>query len=131
MPKITYSNEKKTLSVDSSVQQTLLDISLAHNIPHYHACNGHARCSTCRVRVMKGVENLPPRNTAEQRIADKKGWGNDIRLACQTVVTDDVDIRPLVTDDEDVDLVYAESNKANNGYEKSLVVMFCDIAHFS
>lgn len=131
MPKITYSNEKKTLLVDSETQQSLLDISLAHNIPHYHACNGHARCSTCRVRVMKGVENLPPRNAAEQRIAEKKGWGDDIRLACQTIVTEDVDIRPLVTDDEDVDLVYAESNKANNGYEKSLAVMFCDIAHFS
>ncbi|MCP5486626.1 MAG: (2Fe-2S)-binding protein, partial [Spirochaetales bacterium] len=54
--------------------KTLLEYSLANDIPHIHECYGSARCSTCRVRIVSGGENLSERNEAELRIAKMKGW---------------------------------------------------------
>src|SRR5438552_2142299 len=82
---------------------TLLQISLKHGIPHVHACGGNARCSTCRVMVHEGLENVLPRNLAEQRLAALKGFEEDVRLACQTHVIGPVRIRRLVLDDKDVE----------------------------
>src|SRR5690606_5370617 len=69
-----------TVAPDGS---TLLDVSLAAGIPHYHACGGRARCSTCRVVVLEGKDNLGPRSAAEQAVADRRGWPATTRLACQ------------------------------------------------
>ncbi len=35
---------------------SLLDVSWINRIPHASVCGGRARCSTCRVRVIKGLE---------------------------------------------------------------------------
>ena len=42
---------------------TLLEISRANRVPHLSVCGGKARCSTCRVRVLAGLEDLPAPRT--------------------------------------------------------------------
>src|SRR5438270_14001305 len=106
MPKITYQNEVAVEEDD--LDQTLLQISLKHDIPHVHACGGNARCSTCRVMVHDGLENFLPRTEAEQRLAGRKGFEDDIRLACQARLTGPVRVRRLVLDETDVHVALAE-----------------------
>ena len=61
--KINFINDK--VIECRSHSETLLDISLQHQIPHVHACDGNAKCSTCRVLILEGCENLSPRSEAE------------------------------------------------------------------
>src|SRR5476651_844583 len=90
---------------EPDLTQSLLQISLKNRIPHMHVCGGTARCSTCRVMVLENIENCLPRNANEQRLADRKGFEPNIRLACQTCVRGPVKVRRLVLDDGDADMV--------------------------
>src|SRR5580692_7798683 len=101
MPKITFQNDREVESPDTA--KTLLQVSLAAGIPHVHACGGNARCSTCRVMVHEGLDQLTPRNEAEQKLALRKGLEPNIRLACQAKPTGTCRVRRLVLDDVDAD----------------------------
>src|SRR5712692_7524358 len=46
---------------------TLLEASRLSGIPHTSVCGGRGRCSTCRVRVVRGWDSLPPAKPAELR----------------------------------------------------------------
>ncbi|MDO1449925.1 2Fe-2S iron-sulfur cluster-binding protein [Rhodocytophaga aerolata] len=39
-------------------RQSLLEATLVAGIPMLHACGGQAKCSTCRVLVLKGYHSL-------------------------------------------------------------------------
>ena len=57
---LTYENGTRVEEEDGGL--TLLQISLKHGVPHLHVCGGNARCSTCRVMISEGLENVLPRN---------------------------------------------------------------------
>ncbi|MEJ7914405.1 MAG: 2Fe-2S iron-sulfur cluster-binding protein, partial [Chitinophagaceae bacterium] len=40
--------------------QTILSAALDAGIPHFNACGGKAQCSTCRVMVAEGANNVTP-----------------------------------------------------------------------
>jgi adenylate cyclase len=128
MVQINFLNDNKTIKSESTA--SLLDISLQNGIPHVHVCGGKARCSTCRVIVLDGEENVLPRNEAEEKLARKKGFECNIRLACQTRVKGDVTVRRLVMDDEDIYLA-AKHHGSTTGKEQQLAVLFSDIRSFT
>lgn len=109
--------------------ETILDISLKNGIPHIHECGGRARCSTCRVIVLDGAENLGPRNSAEETLAKNKNFEDNIRLACQTRVLGPARIRRLVLDLTDADI--AQSTSGPGGHEEKLAILFSDIRDFT
>jgi len=115
--------------------QTILQASLSANIAHYHICGGNARCSTCRVLVIEGMENLSPMNNKEIALRERKKFTEDVRLACQTRVTSGkVKLRRIIRDEEDRKLyVDGESAAAYQsiGEEKELVLFFLDIRNFT
>lgn len=127
MVRIVYDNETTLEEADTSLP--LLVISLKHGIPHVHACGGHARCSTCRVIVLDGLEHVLPRNAAEQALAEKKGFEPNIRLACQTHVDGPVRIRRLVLDEDDIALAASEAR--STGRDVRLAVLFSDLRNFT
>ena len=47
---------------------SVLEVSLVSGIPHAAVCGGRGRCSTCRVRVGHGREQLPAPTPAEERV---------------------------------------------------------------
>ena len=51
---------------------TVLETSREAGIPHASVCGGRGRCSTCRVRIVHGLEDLPP--PATMRRACSAGW---------------------------------------------------------
>jgi adenylate cyclase len=109
---------------------TVLEISRKHGIPHTSACGGHARCSTCRVLILDGAENVLPRNDAEQRLAALKGFEPDVRLACQSHLRGPVTLRRLVFDEDDRTLASVDTPRST-GREETLAVLFSDIRDFT
>ena len=65
---------------------SLLELSLANDVPHAHVCSARGRCGTCRVRVDAGAGSLSTRTANEQNTLDRVGAGEDVRLACQARV---------------------------------------------
>ena len=62
---------------------TLLEASRAAGIRHASVCGGRARCTTCRIRIEKGLETLPPPGGAEAVTLKSIEAPPNVRLACQ------------------------------------------------
>ncbi|MEO8721069.1 MAG: adenylate/guanylate cyclase domain-containing protein [Ginsengibacter sp.] len=116
--------------------QTILEASLKAGIPHYHECGGNAKCSTCRILVLKGQEQLSAPNSKELKLKKLLGFNDSIRLACQTTITgDSVVVRRLIRDHTDVSiyssLVKKDETFLEVGEEKDLALFFLDIRNFT
>ena len=112
-------------SIQVVAGKNLLKLALENDIPMAHACGGNARCSTCRVLLLEG--ELPPRNELEQKLADKLGWGENIRLSCQMEISNAVTLRRVVKDEVDRKILH----QSNSATEKDLAILFSDIRSFT
>jgi len=110
------------VTVEAGSGRTLLESALAAGIPHTHECGGNARCSTCRVAVLSGSINLSPRDSAELKLAQRFGFGDDVRLACQTRVNGPVKVRRLIVDSMDVQIMRG-TEKPALGAEMPLAIL--------
>jgi adenylate cyclase len=114
--------------------ETILAASLREGIPHAYACGGCARCSICRISVEEGLEFCSPRSKGERIVAERLNFSPETRLACQTKITGDVNVRRLVVDDEDIEFTrgIAEGPRpASIGEEKKLAILFADVRGFT
>lgn len=131
--RISYVIDSRTAPIGQ--YETILQASLRAGIPHAHACGGNARCSTCRVQIVEGLDGCSPRNDRERKLAERLRFAPEVRLACQTTVSSDVKVRRLVLDQTDVDLVdqqqVSSAEVAPIGEERSLAIMFADIRGFT
>ena len=108
---------------------TVLEASRQAGIPHASVCGGRGRCSTCRVRVLKGQEFLPPMSIGEQHVLDHIGAPENVRLACQLRPTHDLSVIPLLqTNPKIQDL--AQTTYVS-GREQQIVVLFADLRGFT
>jgi class 3 adenylate cyclase/hemoglobin-like flavoprotein len=114
-------------------EPTLLQAARLAGIPHYSVCGGEARCTTCRVLVLDGDTFLSPRTPEEKTIAKHRGWGPEVRLACQTHARGPATVRRLVIDDLDMMMTEAETGESggSTGREVIAAVLFCDLANFT
>lgn len=129
MPKISFVNDKEVETPDG--EKSILAVSLGAGIPHVHACGGNARCSTCRVMVHDGIDQLSPPNAAEMKLSQKKGLAENIRLACQTRANGPCKLRRLVLDDLDADAAIAAEDRRSSGRETKIAILFTDIKDFT
>ena len=131
MTRITCLPDRKDVAVTDS--DTILEATLRANVAHAHACGGHARCSTCRVWILEGLENCVTPSDRERSLADRLGFGPEVRLACQTKVVGDVKLRRLVLDETDLEITSQLSRKrlGRCGEVKNVAVLFCDIRGFT
>jgi adenylate cyclase len=122
------------IELDVEDTQTILNASLAAGIPHTHVCGGNARCSTCRIIILEGVENARPRNEKETALATRLGFAPNIRLACQTTVKGHIRLRRLVLDEDDITVVerLRDSKMPRAiGEELKIAILFSDIRGFT
>ena len=91
--RVTYPNDRVAVALAGF---TILDASRLAGIPHASVCGGRGRCSTCRVRIGRGLGELPVPSEAERRVLARVGAAPDVRLACQTRPTRDVSVEPLL-----------------------------------
>ena len=89
--------------------QTILQASLASGIPHYHDCGGQARCSTCRILVQTGMDQLSSVNEKEAALRKVLPFPENVRLACQTyVLGQPVTVHRIIRDDTDIAMYIEE-----------------------
>ncbi|MBL1173543.1 adenylate/guanylate cyclase domain-containing protein [Pantanalinema sp. GBBB05] len=135
MLQIHYLPDQRT--VDAGQAFTLLDVSLETGIPHTHVCGGNARCSTCRVLILEGLEHCAPRTSAEQSLAQQLQFDANVRLACQTEIQGEglIKLRRLSLDAHDLELfhnqVIGKTSPHALGQEQQIAILFADIRGFT
>jgi adenylate cyclase len=125
--KISYA---EGMTVSATKGQTLLEISRANRIPHASVCGGRARCSTCRVRVTKGLEDQPAASEAEERVLRRVGAPANVRLACQLRPSADLSIAQLLPGNFGSE-VEMQADKYHWGVESHVTLLFCDLRGFT
>jgi adenylate cyclase len=113
---------------------TVLEAMLKAKVNHIHVCGGNARCTTCRIYIMDGLSNCRPRNEKEKQLAEKLGFPQNIRLACQTRISGNITIRRPVVDDLDIEIILKQFGDAPGtklGQEKDLAILFTDIENYT
>jgi adenylate cyclase len=108
---------------------SILEASRAAGIAHASVCGGRGRCSTCRVRVTRGLSDLPPPSEAEQRVLARVSAAPDVRLACQSRPLREVAVTPLLA--PSIAAGDARSPDARQGRERELAVLFADLRGFT
>ncbi len=107
---------------------SLLDASRLHGIPHASICGGRGRCSTCRVRIVEGAENLPPPSPEETRVLERVEAPPRVRLACQVRPSGDVSVVPLLPANVSVASLHG---RRRDGQEREIVILFADLRSFT
>jgi adenylate cyclase len=125
--RITYPGGREVETVPGP---SLLEVSQLNGIPHASVCGGRGRCSTCRVRVTLGFDDLPPPSPSESAVLARVGAAPDVRLACQIRPTHDVTVVPLLPSN-------ASARDARprpphlQGREKDIAILFADLRGFT
>jgi ferredoxin, 2Fe-2S len=88
MPRVTFLHYGET-SGDVDMNVSLLEAAKSLGLPLNHDCGGNASCTTCRVEVQAGLDQL-----SEQDLLDREALSESRhRLACQARVLGDVVVR--------------------------------------
>ncbi len=124
---VTYSDGRL---VELHRGSTILEGSRQAGVPHASVCGGRGRCSTCRVRIVAGLEDLPPASPEERRVLDRVGAAPGVRLACQTRPTKPVEIVLLLPAN-----ATPRDAAARPGYlqgrEQEIAILFADLRAFT
>lgn len=71
---------------------TVLDALLRAELPINHSCGGNGSCGTCRVQVLRGLQELNSKNDIESEMAADRGFAPNERLACQIMPRESLEI---------------------------------------
>lgn len=83
MPEIIIQNlsNKKVIYSDTSI--SVLKVLQNNQIDWMHACGGKGRCTTCKINVLKGYENISELSSFERKCKNAGLLTEVQRLACQ------------------------------------------------
>ena len=109
---------------------SVLEASRSAGIPHVSICGGRGRCSTCRIRILQGMEDQPPPGERERATLRSIAAPSDVRLACQFHPRHDIAVLPLVDADIHGHASRAAADSAS-GRERMIVALFCDLRGFT
>ncbi|MGO4406918.1 adenylate/guanylate cyclase domain-containing protein [Bosea sp. RAF48] len=109
---------------------TVLEMFRRFGIPHAALCGGRARCATCRVLVMDGMDKLPSPGPNEARLLRRISAPEGVRLACQIRPHDDLQVQILLASRLNATGARAlEPDDAIN--KRGLTVVVADLRAFS
>ena len=104
---------------------TVLETLRSNRIPHASVCGGRARCTTCRILVTKGLEDLPEPSGLEAKALARIGAMAGMRLACQICPTADISVVPLLA--ADARALDGMARGGLLGSERLITVLFVDL----
>src|SRR5476649_2565812 len=126
---LTY-GDRQVVSLPTGL--SVLEMSRIGGVPHASVCGGRGRCSTCRVRV-GGPDRalLPPASAEEQKVLDRVGAPENVRLACQLRPPPGrYRITPLLPAQAGPVEAYRRQPQAHGG-ERYVAILFADIRGFT
>ena len=85
MPQITIQNIRNKTVAFKDFTKTVLKIFQENQVDWMHACGGNGRCTTCKMVVLSGAENLGPLSHLELKMQQAYRLEADERLACQSI----------------------------------------------
>ncbi len=124
---VSYENGMK---VRIQAGMTVLEASRSAGIPHAAVCGGRGRCSTCRVKILKGAATLPIPGEDERRVLARVGAAPDTRLACQLRPTAPLTVAPLLPAQAGPQQSLARADY-HSGRELEIAVLFADLRGFT
>jgi adenylate cyclase len=104
---------------------TVLETLRANGIAHASVCGGRARCTTCRVLVTKGLEQIETASGLEAKALSRIGAPAGMRLACQIRPTADISVMPLLA--ADASAADGTVRGGLEGSERLITVVFVDM----
>jgi adenylate cyclase len=124
---ISYPGDK-SVTVPSGT--SILEASRIAGVPHASVCGGRGRCSTCRVRILAGIENVKAPDWEELRVLNRVNAPIGTRLACQMQPTGPISVMPLLAAEANARDGFWKSNDLQ-GTEKEIVILFADLRAFT
>jgi adenylate cyclase len=121
-PVLSYANGRSMPLLPGA---TVLETLRANGIPHASVCGGRARCTTCRVLVTKGLEQLPVPSGLEAKALARINATPGMRLACQIRPTADVAVLPLMP--ADAGAADGSIRGGLEGRERLITILFTDL----
>jgi adenylate cyclase len=121
-PRLTHANGRKVIMHAGA---TVLETLRENGIPQAAVCGGRSRCTTCRVLVIKGLDELPAPTALEAKALARIGATPGMRLACQIRPTADISIMPLLT--ADARALDGTVRGGLEGRERLITVVFVDM----
>jgi adenylate cyclase len=112
-------------SIPISPGATILETLQDNGIAHASVCGGRGRCTTCRVRVVAGLDALPAAGPLESRALEHFHAAANVRLACQVRPTADVSVVALLPPGDHAAMRELRGGVA--GTEKFITVVFIDL----
>lgn len=91
MSKVTFHPYGKSGEIPDGT--SILDAAEKLGLQMRHDCGGFATCSTCRVWVVEGVENLTAIDLDEENMLEEAQLAAPFRLSCQAKIQGDVIVR--------------------------------------
>lgn len=89
MPTVVIANLKsKSIHCDDK-RESLLNILLSAT-DWMHACGGKGRCTTCKAKIISGMDQLSPKTRPEEQYLKLNKLQENERLTCQTIPSGDV-----------------------------------------
>ena len=113
---------------------SVLESSRHAGIAHASVCGGRGRCSTCRVRVTQGRDDLPAPSAEESRVLARVGASPDVRLACQLRPVRNLSVLPLIPPSVRPSSALAPAGVdalVMAGEEREICVLFADLRGFT
>ena len=109
---------------------SVLETSRLKGIPHASVCGGRGRCSTCRVRVGQGRDDVTPPREEERRVLKRVGAAPDMRLACQLRPEKAISVTPVLAPTAGIADAHA-GVAAAHGHEQEIAILFADVRGFT
>lgn len=128
--KLTYAGINKEVYSEEDYN-SILDLSIDNQIPHLHECGGNGKCTTCRVRILDGINNVSPKTHVEKAFSDARRWDPSIRLACQCYLKGDVKVQRLIWSSGEVSKLQSETVPEGRAEERPIAILFCDLRNFT
>jgi adenylate cyclase len=118
----------RTITVDPGT--SVLEASRLAGIAHVAICGGRGRCSTCRVKVLEGMDGQPEPEGREKTTLRSISAPDNVRLACQFRPVRELTVAPLVDAGSMPQLVRPVQETAA-GQERMVAALFCDLRGFT
>jgi adenylate cyclase len=106
---------------------SVLEASRWEGLPHASVCGGRGRCSTCKIRIVRGAQGLDAPGPVEHLTLRRIAAPATVRLACQLRPLADISVEPLVAVGRGSSRATRFDAAIAGGRELQIAAMFVDL----